>query len=190
MKLDNLMKIEIPAPPRASWQTASLPESTAFKSGASRENTAPIAQPLDAAFLCRLYRSTALLSTVFAILMYFVAQSRGENGGQWSASFLAGSLVGAALLKSQEWMVRRVFAYAPERSAWKRLGPLLLLPGKYLLIGWALGAAIRAGWVAPIGFGLGFVTVQIVIAAKVAGRILSERVRSVREVYGTQAVVR
>lgn len=137
--------------------------------------------PLDAAFLCRIYRSMGW----FGIVMSFLAYSAFRSV-PIAVSFASGIGLGALLLKSQEIFVRRALRpkNAPAYEGWDKKIPVwLMLPAKYLLVTALLGYAIRNGIVAPIVLSFGFIAAQVVIAAKVIGYILASRVRSVREVY-------
>jgi hypothetical protein len=137
--------------------------------------------PLDAAFLSRTHVTTLWLGALLTWCAYVLTQNYLVT-----LSFATGAVLGALLLKSQEMFVRRLIRPkdAPPYSGWDALIPLwALLPLKYTFIIAGIALLFRYQMIHPVAFAVGVMTVQLVIVAKVIGRILSPRVRSVREVY-------
>jgi hypothetical protein len=169
----------IPPVPLASWEREA-PRTTDNSERVSSSASTSLA-PLDAAFLSRTFGTIAWFGLVFSGLVYAATASISA-----ALSSVAGAVLGALLLKSQEIIVRRILRpkSAPAYEGWDRRIPLwVLLPVKYVLVTLAMGLGFHFHLLLPAFVGAGFIAVQFVLTAKVAGRILSGRVRSVREVY-------
>ncbi len=177
-----MKNVSLPAPPTASWDEKSGQEKTLLTA-----STAPNAQPLDAAFLGRLYKTVAWCVVFGAVLVYLSFSSHGATiAAKWTVSFVCGALIGGLLLKSQEVVVTSALHLMQQaNSIGKSASKLvwLLVPLKYLLVTIVLAVTIKSGWLNVFGVALGFFTVQLIITAKIIGLVLSKRVRSVREVY-------
>lgn len=173
----------LPAPPQPSFTNSpALPHSdssrTASKPGSP---SAPQLAPLDAAFLNRVLTTTLWFGALLALLVFGATRSLPAT-----LSFAAGAGLSLVLLKSQEMFVRRVLRGkdAPAYAGWDARIPLaILLPAKYLLVAAGIGLSLRYQLLVPAAFAAGFTLLQIVVSARVAGRVMSQRVRSVREVY-------
>jgi len=173
----------LPAPPQSSFSgSPSLSTSEASRAASSKRSsaTSQIA-PLDAAFLSRVLVTTLWFGALLALLVYGITRSFPAT---WS--FAGGAGLSLVLLKSQEMFVRRVLRAkdAPVYNGWDARLPLaVLLPGKYLLIAAGIYVSLRFQIMVPAAFAAGFTLLQVVVTARVAGRVMSQRVRSVHEVY-------
>jgi hypothetical protein len=137
--------------------------------------------PLDAAFLSRVLITTLWFGALLTLLVFGITRS---IPAAWS--FAGGAGLSLVLLKSQEMFVRRVLRSkeAARYSGWDARIPLaVLLPAKYILIAAGIWLTLKLHLLVPAAFAAGFTLLQIVVTARVAGRVLSQRVRSVREVY-------
>lgn len=175
-----MKNVSLPAPPTASWEKS---EDKTAKAAPSASKM----QPLDAAFLGRLYRAVFWCVALGAVLVYLSFSSYGATvAAKWTASFVVGALIGGLLLKSQEIVVSSALQWMQEKNQTsKAVSKLmwLLVPLKYLLVTIVLAVTIKSGWLNVFGLALGFFVVQLIITAKIIGLVLSKRVRSVREVY-------
>ncbi len=167
----------VPPAPLPSWETQAprVPDN-GDKSSASTSFT-----PLDAAFLSRTFVTIGWFGSLLAVFTYIATASIGA-----AFSFAAGAWMAALLLKSQEILVRRLLRSksAPPYDGWDRKIPLwVLLPLKYVVVVGALGWGVSSHLLLPMYFCGGFGAAQVAMIAKVLGRFLNGRVRSVREVY-------
>jgi hypothetical protein len=180
-----MSKIKIPAAPLPSYAegTAALktreadqPQHTQRTEPASKTSA-----PLDAAFLRRSYWSLSYVGTLLTIAVALWSRSL-----VLSLSVAEGVLMGALLIKSQELMVRQVLKplQSLPSSGMKSIMPLaVLLPLKYLVLGAILVVLWKVQNINLIAFGLGFMIVQFVLLARLIGRVLHSRRKSLNEVY-------
>jgi hypothetical protein len=127
------------------------------------------------------YRTLAWFGVVTGFVAYVVS-----NSATVVFSYVAGLVLGALLLKSQEIFARRLMRPkgSPAYQGWDRFIPLwVLIPGKYLLVALALGWGIKNQVVLPAVLGLGFLAVQVVLMAKMFGKLIAAQARPIREVY-------
>ena len=77
-----MKNVSLPAPPTASWEKSGAEKTTGSVS------TAPKMQPLDAAFLGRLYRTVCWCGALGAVMVYLGFSSYGATVAmKWTASF-------------------------------------------------------------------------------------------------------
>ena len=155
------MKATIPPPPVASFERKS-----------TRTTRPKTIAPLDAGFMGRLYVSSLYSGALLMMLVYGSTRSLPIT-----LSFVGGMALGVLLLKSQEIFVQRLLtkAAAQNSNVWTRLPLALLLGAKYVVVFALLGITSELGWLVPAAFALGFVTEQLIIAAKIVGRYLTQR---------------
>jgi len=177
-------KYSVPAAPQPSFGrgTTDPNSSQQQRSALQRSSSAskPLA-PLDAAFLSRTYVTTIWFGTILTLCVYGVWQSF-----QIMYSFAGGIALAALLLKSQEIFVRRTIR--PKNSepyqGWDtRIPVLLLLPLKYIVVGAAFSLLLGHQLLNPLACVAGFLTLQIVIFAKIAGRLMARKLAPIQEDY-------
>jgi hypothetical protein len=180
-----MSKINIPAAPLPSYAEATAAQKTRETDQPQHsQRTEPASKtlaPLDAAFLRRSYWSLALVGTLLTIAVAIWSRSL-----ILSLSVAEGILMGGLLIKSQELVVRQVLQplQSLPSTGMKSIMPLaVLLPLKYLALGGILIVLWQVQKINLIGFGFGFMTVQVVLLARLIGRVLHSRMRSVNEVY-------
>jgi hypothetical protein len=173
------MPFEVAPAPVPSWEQTG---STQVLAGPKAdENTAASAsRGLDAAFLRRLNFS---LGYVGALALVLVGLATATAGTSALAAFASGYGLAWALLGTMAFLIRRVLKPVRAGDSSRRALWWGLVPLKYLavsaLFAWLLGEAkFPASWIA-----LGFGTAQFLIVAKVAGKLLSGQVKSVRAAY-------
>lgn len=178
-----MKSFNLPAPPQPTFSgnTSLLRSDASQAASESRTPAASQLAPLDAAFLSRVLMTTLWFGALLMLIVFGATRSLAAT-----LSFGAGAGLSLILLKSQEMFVRRVLRAkdAPAYSGWDASVPLgVLLPLKYLLIAVGIYFSLRYQLLVPAAFAAGFTLLQIVVTARVAGRVLSQRVRSVHEVY-------
>lgn len=137
--------------------------------------------PLDAAFLRRCFGTTLWLGALLSLCVASVFRS-----GVPGISCMAGVLLGALLLKSQEWFVRRALRprnAAPALGTGLKLSPWLLLPLKYAGLAGVIAGLFSLPGFRPLFFVLGCGMVQTVVVARAVGRLLTAARQPLREVY-------
>jgi hypothetical protein len=179
-----MSKPVVPPAPLASWEETENERKTKKSVSPTRQRTVSTATPLDAAFLCRVYRSIGWFGVLTSGLVYAALSS-----STLTFAYAAGVALGALLLKSQEIFGRRLMRPkgSPPYDGWDRFIPLwVLLPGKYVLVALVLKWAISSQKdpvPVIVALGCGFLTTQLLIMAKVFGKAIAEQSRSIREVY-------
>jgi len=175
-----MKKVSLPAPPlpdffEASTRTQNL----------SHDRPASKLAPLDAAFLRRTCYTTIWFGALLSLCVYGATRSILV-----ATSFATGAVLSVLLLKSQEMFVQRLArskSNSPDVIEYSnplfRLPLWVLLPLKYLLVALLIAMGLRYRILVPAAFAAGFTTLQIVIFARVLGRLMAHRMRSVREVY-------
>ncbi|HEX9995927.1 MAG TPA: hypothetical protein VGB45_02195 [Abditibacterium sp.] len=145
----------------------------ASPSAATPQLAAPQSSPLDAAFLRRAYVSLVVSGVLFSFLAAF-----GWSGA-FLGSFIGGYVLAVVMLKLQEGAVRGLLRPTKELGGLDpKLGLLLLLPLKFVVIGAVLVGFNMSGYLRPIPMAAGFFAAQLVILAKLAGWYLTRRLKN------------
>lgn len=173
------MRFSVPPAPQPSFAL----KDAALRQSDSRARNFPASKlaPLDAAFLRRVKWSTLWLGGVFSFCVLCLSHSTLTT-----SSFALGAMFGVLLLVSQEWFVRRAVGLklAPETTTKAaKMVLVFLLPAKWIAVTLALGWMLHAHLLNPFSFVAGCTVVQIVIVAKVVGRLMQFRMRPLRAVY-------
>ena len=164
--------MKVPPPPVASFESAR--QSTP----ATVSRRVKLSAPLDAGFLNRTHITSLWVGALAIMIAY--AQTRSLR---FTFSLMGGIALGALLLKSQEIFVRQVLSPVAKHAAGKfaRFPLMLLLGLKFVIVMALMGISMEAGWLAPGAFVIGFFVQQLVVVAKVTGRFLSLKTRSIGE---------
>jgi hypothetical protein len=171
-----MIKQVVPAAPVAGFDITASSNNQVKASPASKQIA-----PLDAAFLGRTYRTCLWFSAVMTLCVYLIFQAP-----MFTWSFGGGALLATLLLKSQEMFVRRLVRPkdAPPYEGWDAEFPLwILVPLKYVIIIAALAWLFRMHLIHPVGAVLGVGIIQFAIVSKVIGRMVSQKMRPLNEVY-------
>ena len=126
---------------------------------------------MDEAFLSRIYRTMLWFGTVATLVAAGVFKDAAGIG-----SFVAGLVLAALLLRTQELLVRAVLRPKAELGFDPRLALMVALPLKYGIVIAALAAFQYFGLMRPAALALGFFAAQVVIIAKVFGWAAMRRV--------------
>jgi Flp pilus assembly protein TadB len=179
-----------PAAQRTQTSQNSQPQLNAPQANTPRQQRHPAASkqvaPLDAAFLRRCFGTTLWLGALLALCVASVFRSAAPG-----LSCAAGVLLGALLLKSQEWFVRRALRPRdatpvdgePVAGRGRKLSPWLLLPFKYALLAGVIAGLFSLPGFRPLFFVLGCGMVQTVVVARAMGRLLAAVRQPLRAVY-------
>lgn len=182
-----MKKASIPAPPQPSFSFSAAPSSAPRSEEAgvpfSSSSSPKSLLPLDAEFLRRVTHTSWWVGAVFALTVFTVTKSAFLA---WS--FAAGEALSIIMLASQQMFVRRLAstregAASSDGKKQLRFPPWILLPGKYLLLGVLIWALLRYDLIQPFAFVMGVPLVQVVITAKVLGRLLMQNRTSIRQAY-------
>jgi len=159
----------VPPPPLDIWTP--IPTAAQSAGATAVEHVAP----LDLAFLKRTYTTTLWLGGLFALCAYGVFHSVVALG-----SFAGGVVLGALLLKAQESLVRRAFKpRGTTYRGWDSAIPLwIVVPLKYAAVGAAFSVLLSQQLLHGPALVMGLFMVQVVIVARLAGRILAPRLRA------------
>jgi len=84
----------------------------------------------------------------------------GRVEPKWIEGFLLGDVLGVALLKSNEMIVKTLVGRRPARAVRRLTGMQL---AKYPLVGGVLYAGVRLAHLAPVAILLGYVMTQVAI---------------------------
>lgn len=138
---------------------------------------------MDAGFLRQAYFTLVWFGTLLALLIF-----AGTRSILVTWSFVAGMMLAALLLKSQEFFAARLLAARnknlPQPTGLVARIPLgILVPAKYLLVGALLWLLLRYQWMQPVPFMLGFLVLKVVIVSKVLGQLIHSRMRPIADVY-------
>jgi hypothetical protein len=165
-----MSQVSVPNPP----QTAPMPQAKPPVAPANR-----FAAPLDMAFLRRCLVSTLGLGVAFSVLLLAWSKSPFV-----AASYFGGALFGATMLASLMSFVARIAAAktgVPYRGVDAKVPVWLVAGVKYIGMGVVAWGVASRGWAQPFAFVIGVALVQLVIVAKVLGRMLASK--NVAEVY-------
>lgn len=136
------------------------------------------AKVLDLAFLPSLYRTILVGGAILTACATPI-----WNDARAAFSFGGGFLLAALLLKGQELIFRQLAALVGGQKSAVGAIFLILAPLKLVLVLAFLYFLEARGLLITIPLGLGFFAGQLLIVARILGRFLSPKVRSVREVY-------
>jgi hypothetical protein len=186
-----MKKASIPAPPQPSFHfsAAHSPAMHSGEAGTSFSSTSrtSLPVPLDTEFLRRVTHTSWWVGAVFAFVVYAVTKSAFLA---WS--FAAGEALSIVMLYSQRVFVGRLAsALASTRESVAEARPekrlrapaWIFLPAKYLLLGLLIWVLLRYDLIQPFAFVMGVPLVQVVITAKVLGRMMTQNRTSIREAY-------
>lgn len=186
------MKKRVPAAPQPSFGDATALSSESFfaqqQSVHPLRSTASAAHPmsaiavLDAAFLNRTAVVTLWVGAVLTLCIL------AGQSAPIAISFAIGAGLSICLLKSQQWFLARFVAMSVKSAAayqgWDARFPLwVLVPLKYAVVAAVIGFALRNQAFVPAAFAVGFTVLQVVIFARVAGRLLKANLRPIDQVY-------
>lgn len=126
---------------------------------------------MDGGFLTRTYVSMA----VVGVLASFAAAMQWQDGAKFG-SFVGGFLLAVVMLKLQQITVGGLLRPKEQLGGLDpKLGVLLLLPLKFVLVGAVLVGFQMVGVLKPIPMGVGFFVAQTVILARLAGWFLTRK---------------
>lgn len=169
------MSNRVPAAPQSSFAAAPVPVAPSKKPFAERTMA-----PLDAAFLNRVFVTTLWFGALLSLCVGGATKSVPAG-----CSFEIGTLLAAALLKSQSWFVRRLVSLKTEvleYRGWDARFPLwLLVPLKYLGIAALIGLGLKYKVLVPEAFAAGYTVLQVVIFARIGGRLLKANVGPIHQ---------
>jgi hypothetical protein len=190
-----MSKYSVPAPPEP--ELGPFPASARFGASGRENPEAALGNakkplpPYDAAFLSRVVRSSLILGSVLALLCLSVTKDAFLT---WS--FALGELLSVALLVVKSLFVKRLAKVKvahirstryglplPEEPKKIRFPVWLLLPLKYFVLMIGIGTLIHFRLMNPAAFVTGVGLVQVVIVAKVLGRMMTHNRPGIREVY-------
>ncbi len=187
-----MKKASIPAPPQPSFHfsAANSPAKNPGETGTSFSSSSSLKSlpaPLNLEFLHRVARTSWWVGAVFAFVVYAVTKSAFLA---WS--FAAGEALSIVLLYSQQAFVERLTSALvstresvakPQPEKRLRFATWVLLPAKYVLLGVLIWGLLRYDLIQPLAFVMGVPLVQVVITAKVVGRMMTQNRTSIREAY-------
>ena len=162
------MKVEVPPPPVSAL---SLPAVAPSRATARGEDAG--APPLDAQFLRRSLGWTFALGACFCFAVWSASRS-----ATMALSFGSGVVLGAALLGSEIVLIGKVLQAGAATKRGNNAGRAFmafLWVSKWLPVGVGLWWLTRQAWFVALAFALGCLVFQVVIFARVAGRMLASR---------------
>lgn len=176
-----MSKTTLPAPPQSSFAAPLSSRKAAANFAVSNSSVASSTRfridALDLDFLVRVARTSLWLGALLTILAGLVTRS-------WffGMSFAIGTALGVILLHSQTWFVQNLTKAKVQKTP-SRVPVAVLLPAKYLLLLLFVGAIIHFNLVNAVAFVAGATVVQVVIVAKVLGRMMTQNRASIYETY-------
>jgi hypothetical protein len=170
-------KATVPTPPQPSF-SAQLRSASSAPRTAQRPAKPLAATPLDAAFLGRVARTTVWFGAYLSFFVFAVTRS-----SFLASSYAVGASLSALLLWSQVAYVRVLVRSKANDGAAKasRFPVWLALPLKYGALMFLIWALLRFQLIQPLAFVLGVSLSQLVIVAKVVGRMMAGQ--NIAEVY-------